>query len=188
MKEKLLLVGAGGFGRIVLEHASREFFCSFVDDGIETGSVVNGCSVVGKISDIKNLFGEYTNLIVTIGNNRLREYIYKTSEEVGYRFPNIIDSSAYISPYAKYGTGCVFLNNVVVQNNAKIGNGVILNSGVEIHNDCVIGNNVLIYANTVIRTMAKIGNRSLIGSTLTISNDVILPDDSKIEDGEDIRK
>lgn len=33
MKEKLLLVGAGGFGRVVLEHAIGVYDCAFVDDG-----------------------------------------------------------------------------------------------------------------------------------------------------------
>lgn len=32
MKEKLLLVGAGGFGRIAMEHAVREYDCFFIDD------------------------------------------------------------------------------------------------------------------------------------------------------------
>lgn len=32
-KEKLLLVGAGGFGRMVAEQAMIEYDCAFVDDG-----------------------------------------------------------------------------------------------------------------------------------------------------------
>ena len=40
MKEKLLLVGAGGFGRVVLEHAQKHFDCAFVDDGYETGDLL----------------------------------------------------------------------------------------------------------------------------------------------------
>lgn len=55
MKEKLLLVGAGGFGRVVLEHAQKHFDCAFVDDGYETGTKINGAEVVGRISDIAGL-------------------------------------------------------------------------------------------------------------------------------------
>lgn len=184
--EKILLVGAGGFGRVVLEHASQEYDCAFVDDA-DTYEV-NGTPVVGRIADIEKLYGEYRKLIVTIGNNKLREKIYRDAEEIGYEFPNIIVSLAYISPYAKIGRGCVILNNVVIQNNAKVGNGVILNPGVEIHHDSVIGDNVLIYTNTVVRSLARVGNRVYLGSTLTISNKVIIPDDSKIEDGVTVRK
>lgn len=184
--EKLLLVGAGGFGRVVLEHASLEYECSFVDDA--DVSEVNGTPVVGKIDDIEKLYGKYKQLIVTIGNNKLREEIYKKVEKIGYMFPNIIVLSAYINPFASIRTGCVILNNVVIQNNTKIGNGVILNPGVEIHHDSEVGNNVLIYTNTVVRSLPQIGDRANLGSTLTISNEVVITEDEFIEDGVTLRK
>ena len=36
-KEKLLLVGAGGFGRMVAEQAMLQYDCTFVDDGQACG-------------------------------------------------------------------------------------------------------------------------------------------------------
>ena len=48
-KEKLLLVGAGGFGRVVLEHASLQYDCFFVDDGYTAGDIICGAPVVGRI-------------------------------------------------------------------------------------------------------------------------------------------
>lgn len=38
MASKLLLVGAGGFGRVVLEHAIKQYKCALVDDGQELGA------------------------------------------------------------------------------------------------------------------------------------------------------
>lgn len=46
---------------------------------------------------------------------QLRKKIYENAKVLKYEFPNIICSSAYISPYAKIGHGCVILNNAVVQ-------------------------------------------------------------------------
>ena len=184
--EKLLLVGAGGFGRVVLEHAIQNYDCALVDDGQEIGNLVNGVPVVGKISDLQELFADYKRLVVTIGNNPLREKIYERAAEIGYSFPNIIVPSAYISPYASIGSGCVILNNVVIQNNAKVGNGVILNPGVEIHHDSVVEDYVLIYTNSVVRSLARVCNRAHIGSTLTISNEVVVPEDAVIENGRSI--
>ena len=183
MKEKLLLVGAGGFGRVVLEHASLEYDCAFVDDGKKKGSLVNGVSVLGTIAELSELSPKYQKLIVTIGNNALREKVYLRAAQIGYTFPNIVAASAYISPYAKIGTGCVILNNVVVQNNAVVGDGVILNPGVEIHHDSVVEDYVLIYTNSVVRSLAKVCSRAHIGSTLTIGNEVIVSEDAVIEDG-----
>ena len=183
MKEKLLLVGAGGFGRVVLEHARLVYDCAFVDDGYAIGTKINGVEVIGKINDIAMLFDEYNKLIVVIGNNILREKIYKEAAAIGYSFPNIVVNSAYISPYATIGTGCIILNNAIVQNNAKVGNGVILNPGVEIHHDSKVEDYVLIYTNSVVRTYAHVGMRAHIGSTLTIGNNVTVLDDGVVENG-----
>lgn len=179
--EKLILVGAGGFGRVVLEHACLRYGCVFVDDG--SVSEVDGVKVVGKIADLPSLFDSYKQLIVAIGNNALREKVYREAEEIGYSFPNIIHPSAYISPRAHIGAGNVILNNAVVQNNARLGNGCILNPGVELHQDSTVGNNVLIYTNSVVRSLAKVGDRVWIGSTVTVSTGAVVPIDTVIADG-----
>ena len=183
MKEKLLLIGSGGLGRVVLEHAMKKYECYFVDDAYNIGQEICGIKVIGHIADLYELFTEYKKLIVTIGNNILREKIYEGAEKIGYSFPNIICSSVYISSFAKIGTGCVFLNNVCIQNGAKVGNGVVLNPGVEIHHDSLVGDYALIYTNSVVRTMAHIGKRAKIGSNCTISNNTKVIDDEIIEDG-----
>ena len=100
MKEKLLLVGAGGFGRIAMEHAVREYDCAFVDDTYPKIKMVCNIPVVGKISDLSDLFNTYKKLVVTIGNTKLREQIYNQARDIGFEFPNIIATTAYISPFA----------------------------------------------------------------------------------------
>lgn len=187
MKSKLLLVGAGGFGRVALEHAMPTYDCAFVDDGKATGELVCNTPVVGKIADLKELFSEYKLLVVVIGNNKLREAIYKEASAIGYTFPNIICSTAYVSPFSEIGSGCVFLNNVVVQNGSHVGNGVLLNPGVEIHHDSFIDDYSLVYTNSVIRTNAKVGKRVRIGSNVTISNDTFINNDSDIANGTSIK-
>lgn len=184
--EKLLLVGAGGFGRVVLEHASNSYDCAFLDDS--EAKVVDGVPVVGSTTDIEKLFPEYKLLLVTIGNNAIRERIYKEAAAIGYTFPNIIHRSAYISPHATIGSGCVILNNAVVQNNAKIGHGCILNPGVEAHHDSTIGNYCLIYTNSVVRSLTHVGDRVWIGSTASVSTGATVPDDAIIEDGAVIKQ
>lgn len=179
--EKLLLVGAGGFGRVVLEHASALYDCAFLDDGDAT--IVDGVSVIGKTSEMASFYPEYTLLLVTIGNNALRDRLYKEAASIGFSFPNIIHPSAYISPHAHIGTGCVILNNAVVQNNATCGDGCILNPGVELHHDSTIGSCCLIYTNSVVRSLASIGDRVWIGSNSTISTSASVSSDGRVEDG-----
>lgn len=180
--EKLLLVGAGGFGRVVLEHACALYDCAFLDDG--GTKTVDGVPVIGKTDEMVCFFPEYKFLLVTIGNNKLRQSLYERAAAIGYRFPNIIHPSAYVSTHAHIGSGCIILNNAVVQNNAFCGDGCILNPGVELHHDSTIGSYCLIYTNSVIRSLTHVGDRVWIGSNATVSTSALLPDDVVIEDGD----
>ena len=181
-KEKLLLVGAGGFGRMVAEQAMLQYDCAFVDDGQIVGTEICGIPVVGGIADLSVLKKDYGLLVVGIGNNKFRAQVYEKAKELGYAFPNIIAPSAYISPYAKIGYGCVVLQNACVQNGAAVGNGVLLNAGTEVHCDAAVEDYALIYTNSVIRTGAIVGSYARIGSNCTICNNATVPDGADIPD------
>lgn len=146
------------------------------------GTVVEGVEIVGGSSDLQRLHDDagFDQLIVTIGNNKLREELYSKAKALGYSFPNIICSSTYISPHGQIGCACVLLNNVVVQNGGYVGDGVLLNPGVEVHNNAFVDDYTLIYTNSVVRALAHVGKRVRIGSTVSISNNVNVADDSDI--------
>lgn len=183
IKEKLLIVGSGGFGRVVSEHAVKKYDCAFADDGYEVGTEVCGVKVVGHIADLSKLFAGYKLLTVAIGDNALREKIYNAAGKIGYKFPNIIAENVYISPFSTVGQGCIFLNNVCIQNGSTVCNGVILNPGVEIHHGAAVEDYALIYTNSVIRTYAKVGKRAKVGSNVTIANGVEIEAGAVVRDG-----
>ena len=181
-KEKLLLVGAGGFGRMVAEQAMLQYNCAFVDDGQPVGDEICGIPVIGGVDDLPELRKEYGLLVVGIGNNQFRAQVYEKAKALGYAFPNIIAPNAYISPYAKLGCDCVVLQNACVQNGASVGNGVLLNAGTEVHCDAAVGDCTLIYTNSVIRTGATVGKFARIGSNATVCNNAVVPDGADIPD------
>lgn len=186
MKEKLLLIGAGEFGRVVLEHVRAQYDCAFLDDNLKNS--VDGIPVIGTTGRIERLYGDYKKLVVTIGNNSLRERLYNRAETAGFEFPNVIVPSAYISPHAKLGKGIVVLNNAVIQNNASIGDGTIINPGVEVRQDSTIGKYCLVYSNSVIRSLSYVGDRAWIGSTVTVSTGVTVGEDAIVEDGSTVKR
>lgn len=181
-KEKLLLVGAGGFGRMAAELAVREYDCAFVDDGHAVDELVCGLPVVGKTADLEKLRQSYHLLVVGIGNNRFRAQVYEAAKALGYAFPTLLAPSAYVSPFAKVGQGCVVLQNACIQNGAEVGNGVLLNAGTEVHCDSQVGDYALVYTNSVIRTGARVGTYARIGSNVTVCNNSVVPEDADIPD------
>jgi len=86
-KEKLLLVGAGGFGRMVAEQAMLQYDCAFVDDGQPVGTEICGIPVVGSLADLPELRKEYGLLVVGIGNNQFRAQVYEKAKLLALLFP-----------------------------------------------------------------------------------------------------
>ena len=181
-KEKLLLGGAGGFGCMVAEQAMLQYECAFVDDGQAVGTEICGIPVVGGLVDLPELRKDYTLLVVGIGNNQFRAQVYEKAKALGFAFPNIVAPSAYISPFAEVGCGCVLMQNACVQNGASVGNGVLLNAGTEVHCDAAVGDYALIYTNSVVRTGATVGSFARIGSNVTVCNHATVPDGADIPD------
>lgn len=181
-KEKLLLVGAGGFGRMVAEQAMFQYDCAFVDDGQPAGTEICGIPVIGRVDDLPELRKEYSLLVVGIGNNRFRAQVYEKAKALGFAFTNIVAPSAYISPFAEVGCGCVLMQNACVQNGASVGNGVLLNAGTEVHCGGTVGDYVLLYTNSTIRTGAKVGRYARIGGNVTVCNNATVLEGADIPD------
>ena len=86
-KEKLLLGGAGGFGRMVAEQAMLQYDCAFVDDGQSVGAEICGIPVVGGLADLSELRKEYSLLVVGIGNNQFRAQVYEKAKALAMGSP-----------------------------------------------------------------------------------------------------
>ena len=69
-KKKLLLVGAGGFGRMVAEQAMIQYDCAFVDDGQDVDTEICGIPVVGSLANLPQYVKEpYKRFL----ENKIRE-------------------------------------------------------------------------------------------------------------------
>ena len=119
---KLLIVGAGRFGRFVKEISQTRYEqIDFLDDDSELA--------IGKISESKKFVGKYDKAIVAIGDNDLRIKLLDRLKEEGFEIAKIISDKAYISPAASIGEGCVIEPMVVVKQGAQIDRGVLINAG-----------------------------------------------------------
>lgn len=152
------------------------------DIGDINSAEICGIPVIGGLADLPELKKEYSLLVVGIGNNQFRAQVYEKAKSLGYAFPNIIAPSAYVSPFAEVGCGCVVLQNACIQNGASVGSGVLLNAGTEVHCDATIGDYALIYTSSVIRTGATVGKFARIGSNCTICNNATVLDSADVSD------
>ena len=104
MKEKLLLIGAGTFGRAVSEQAILNYDCAFVDDGFSVGDTVCDIPVVGHISDLETLRSNYV-------------LIYSNS---------VVHTQVHIGRCVRIGGNVTISNGVVVPDGMDVKNGATL--------------------------------------------------------------
>lgn len=137
MNGNLLIVGAGSYAVVAAEIAA-DMGCfekiAFVDDEIRT--LQNGTSVVGTTGDIDRLAGEYSYIIVAIGNPEVRlSLLDKIQKETPYQIPSLISPRAYVSSSAKIMKGCIIEPMAVVHTACVLEEGCIVSAGAVVNHD-----------------------------------------------------
>jgi len=180
MAKSLLIIGAGGHGKVCAEIAmlmQKWQSIGFLDDH-KTGRI-NNIPIKGKF-DLSKFSSEEYELFVAIGDNINRSKIIIDAIEKGFELAKLIHPSAVISQYSEIGISTVIMPMSVINTNSKIGNGVIINTGSVIEHDCIIGDYVHISPNATIAGTCTIGKLTWVGSSVTVINDIKITDSTII--------
>jgi sugar O-acyltransferase (sialic acid O-acetyltransferase NeuD family) len=136
MEDALLVLGAGGHAKVVIDTARAQGWSVYaaVDDNPSLwGHPIEGVPVLGSLETAAGWQGW---AIIAVGDNRTR---YAVSQRYALRWATLIHPTAWLSPSAKIGEGTLVAAGVVVQPEAQIGRHAILNTACSIDHDCVVG-------------------------------------------------
>jgi len=195
--KKLLIIGAGGFGREVLEYAL---------DIIEAGQA--DWEIGGFLDDKSHALENYSyeyKVVDTISTHKVSdEYVYicaigdpeaklKLGRKFlsdGAKFINIIHPKAKVGRTCKVGVGVVLCPESLITSDASVGNFVALNMRSVCSHDAVIGDGctlssfcdvtgfatlgegVFLGSHTVICPSVKVGDYAVIGAGSVVLNDI----------------
>lgn len=139
MSEKLIIVGAGGFGKLLAELVIAEDLfqlLGFVDSNVQLGkSIFLDYKVIATSPEQIN--DPTVGFIVAIGNNEVRKSYFEKYSEIKYL--KLISKNARIMNSADLGNGAIVMSNVVINSNVQIGKGSIIDTGSIIDHDSQIG-------------------------------------------------
>jgi len=178
---KLLILGAGGHGKVVADAASAMQYweeIAFLDDDEKKGNLPY--KVLGSMRQLPEFIKSFSTVIVALGNNHKREELLKKSAELGFILATIIHPRAYVSKYAAVEPGTVVFAHAVINPYAKVGFGSIINSAAVIEHDCVLDTAVHISPNAALAGAVTVGKYSWIGigsniiEKITIGDNVIV--------------
>ena len=128
----LLIVGAGGHGKIVADIArnlGRWGEIAFLDDKYPGTATVSEWEIIGKISVAGKYLKKFPEAAVAIGANSIRLEVMKNMLNDGFRFPVLIHPSAFVSQSATLGVGTVVCVQSAIDIDTHIGMGAIINAG-----------------------------------------------------------
>lgn len=173
--EKLIIVGAGGHAKTVIDTIERQRvyeICGIVapeDIGTE---IYRGYRVGAHDDDLPKLFARGISAAVVgigfLGRSTLREKIYKQLKDLGYALPVIVDDTALVAKSAVTGEGTYVGRGAIVNADAVIGKMCIINSGAIVEHECSIGDFSHVAVGAVVCGQTKVGSRTLIGANATV--------------------
>ncbi|HDR2376851.1 TPA: sugar O-acyltransferase [Enterobacter asburiae] len=136
----LLILGAGGHGRTLYETARLLGYRDivFLDDNASHIHETNKL-IIGKISELHLHIEEASHVAIGIGNNKVREQLYRQLTSFDIYPVTLIHPFAFVSPSATIGDGSVILAGAVVGANTKLGTGTIVNSHSTVDHDSTLG-------------------------------------------------
>jgi NDP-sugar pyrophosphorylase family protein len=165
MDKTLLILGAGGHGRVVKEIAEAMGVfekIDFLDDNPDCEQSIGLCI------DNEKLIGSYNFAIPSFGNNELRLKWIERLKENCFTIPVLIHPTAFISPSVLIYEGAVVEAKAIVNTNSVIDRGCIVSVGAIVDHDTFIGRGchidcgAIVNSNCLVKALSKIDSGKVI--------------------------
>ena len=191
MKTKLVIFGAGGLGKEIINLIKainnindRYELLGFVVDKnyyIESQRV-HEYPVLGTDEWIINHANE-VKCVCAIGRPLERRAVMQRLEAKGVSFETLIHPDCFIDDTAMIGDGTIMQSRCSVSCDVTIGKGTLLNGDVIIGHDCKIGEYVTIYPRGQISGKAVIEDGCLLGSMTFLNEKVRVGSEAVVAPG-----
>lgn len=169
--KKLLIIGAGGHGKVVadtaLESEKWDKICFLDDNNVDCGPY----EMLGNTSQLPQFIAEFS-VIVALGDNKKRGQILSWAGELGCEFGTVIHPRAFVSKSSEIALGVVVFAHAVINANSKVGFGCIINTGAIVEHDCILDDCVHVSPNVAMAGGVKVGGYTWIGIGSSIIENV----------------
>lgn len=180
MAERIIVIGAGGFGRETLDvieaiNASTRDpawdLIGVVDDAPAEAQIERlsdrGVRLLGGIDANRELF-DGTHYVVGIGSPSVRERIADKVDSWGARPATLVHPSAVVGTRVVMAAGSVVCAGVQISTNVRLGRHTHVNPAAIIGHDSILGDYVSVNPGAIVSGEVAISAGTLIGAGSTI--------------------
>ena len=169
--KKVVIIGAGGFGRECIDTIKQDRTLELVgfldDDESLHGKYLNGYEVYGGVDFFDFAKENLPYFVCAIGDPKVKKEVCKRAEKLGYKPVTIIHPTARV--YSNImGKGVIIQAGVVVTVNVKIEDHVHINLNCSIGHDSVIGKYSTISPLVSISGYAQLKEGVFVGSNASV--------------------
>lgn len=186
----LVIVGAGGHGRSVLEltrlaNPPAYTVTAFLDDQQAPGTLVMGVPVWGPTTLLGELPTRGVQTVhIAIGHNRTRQSLADRAQALGLALATLVHPRACVSPSASLGAGSAVMALAVIGTEATLGACSIVNVAAVVDHHAQVGDGGHLGANATMAGGTAIGARAWLQAGAALGYGVRLADDSVVGPGE----
>jgi len=177
-RNKLLILGAGGHGKVCADialHMQRWDEIAFLDDNPPLQNPL-GLKVLGIISEVDSFLSDY-EIFVAIGNNKVRGSILTSLQSQGAAIATLIHPCSVIGAEVEVGKGTAIMAGAVINCCTRIGTGCIINTGATIDHDNVLEDDVHVSPGVHLAGTVFVGQYTWIGIGAVVINNVSIAQD-----------
>ncbi len=187
----VVIMGAGGFGREVLEiFKGCNTICrtwdiaGFIDEDERLhGTTINGYPVLGGLDWVRDHRADFDGCVCAIGDCETRKQVVERLQRVGVRFFNAIHPSVLMSEFVELGEDVIINPGAVLTVNVKIGDHVHIDNNASVAHDAVLGSYCRVNPGARINGNDRLGEGVYIGTGATLIQDLSIGDWSTVGAG-----
>lgn len=185
----IVIVGAGGFGREVLQYVidtfgrdERSTVKGFLDDAPPDLSGFDlDYPVLGDTATYRPEPGD--RFVIAIGEPSVRARVAESLDARGARFLTVVHPLAYVSAAATIGDGCIVAPFATVGAHARLGDHSVLTFYASIGHDATVGRFCALSPHSVTNGGSSIGDRAFLGAHAVVNPLQSVGDDAKVAAG-----
>ena len=182
----LLILGAGGHGRVVADAALAQGRWAGVRITDRDAARVGETPLPGiQVEAIADALASCSEVHVAIGSPASRE---REAGAAGLPLATVLHPHASVSPFAEIGAGCFVAARAVVAPGARLGVCVIVNHGAVVDHDVQVGDFSHIAPLVALGGNVRVGARVLVGAGASVLPGVRIGDDIVVGAGAVVRE
>lgn len=179
MTEHIVIYGAGGLGREILQviremsACGRPIECTafVVDEEFATADVVNGVPVYRNFRALAQ--DESVRFVIAIGDPAGRARVVRTLESVvGQRFATVIHPGALTGASVTIGAGTVIMGLTSVMTECRLGRHVLINPGCTVAHDNVIEDFATLSPGVNLAGRVRLGEGCMLGIGVNVAPNI----------------